>query len=155
ASALGRRGEIFQTRYKENLDSRYSELSHHVIGVVVVALGFMLVLEKAGVPAASALGTAVPILWFLGGLWVFVAGDTDAWPFQRTIADSLSDKMIVQHKILALGMMALGWAERRRRRGPGWNRVPVILFLAIAAGSGVMLQYHAREWVDPAHKAAF
>lgn len=155
AREAGYRAEIVETRFRENMDSRFSELSHHAVGVLVIFLGFILILEKARVPAGRLLGYAAPVVWIVGGIWVIVLGDPDAWPYQRTLEDSLSDKMILQHKILGAAMTVLGVAEWMRRRGRGWRHAPTVLFLIIAAASGIMLQFHFQDRVDPTHVQAW
>jgi hypothetical protein len=152
--ASGRRGELFETRYGANLASRFSELSHHAIGVMILLLSFLLLAEKSG-RGPPWLGRVIPGLWVLGGALLVLFSDPDAWPYQRSLADSLTDKMIVQHKVLALGMILLGVAEARQRKNRGWRFVPVTLFLAVAGLSGIMLQYHFPDMVDPAHLAAW
>jgi hypothetical protein len=153
--AFGVRGELFGTRYAANIDSRFSELSHHVIGVLVIVLSFLILIEKSGRAPAWWFRWGVPGIWMLGGLLVFILGDPDSWPFQRSLADSLTDKMIFQHKVLGLGMILLAIAEARTRRNKGWRYGPVTLFLAVAALSGVMLQYHFPDMVDPGHLDAW
>lgn len=155
AREMGYRAEIVETRHQQNVDSRFSELSHHAVGLLVVFLGFILILEKAQAPAGRLLGYAAPTVWVLGGLWVIVIGDPDCWPYQRTLEDSLSDKMILQHKVLGAGMIVLGIAEWMKRRGRGWRYAPTVLFLLIAAASGIMLQFHFPDRVDPTHIEAW
>jgi hypothetical protein len=151
ARALGYRAELFETRYEANLESRISEASHHLIGVLLLVISFLLIFETALKERGKALGVAVAGIWIVGGVLVLVFGDLDSWPFQRTLGDSLRDKMILQHKILGLGMIVLGVAEAARRRNKGWRYGPVTLFLAISVFSGIMLQYHFPDMVDPGH----
>lgn len=152
--SLGYRGEIFETRYETNLESRYSESSHHLIGILILIMSFLFILDLA-THGRTRLGIAVSSLWILGGVLVLVLSDIDSWPYLRSLGDSLKDKMIVQHKILGLGMVFLGVAEARRRRQKGWRYGPLTLFLAISIFSGVMLQYHFPNMVDPAHVKAW
>jgi hypothetical protein len=152
--AFGCRGELFETRYAANMASRFSELSHHAIGVMILVMSFLLVAEKSG-RSPPWLARVIPGLWILGGALLVLFSDPDAWPYQRGLADSLTDKMIVQHKILALGMIMLGIAEARQRKSKGWKYAPVTLFLAIAGLSGLMLQYHFPNMVEPAHLEAW
>jgi hypothetical protein len=149
--SFGVRGELFGTRHAANVDSRISELSHHVIGLLVILLGFLILVEKTGHVPAWWFRWGIPGIWMVGGLLVIVLGDLDSWPFQRSLADSLTDKLIFQHKVLGVGMILLAVAEARQRRNKGWRYGPVILFLAVASLSGVMLQYHFPDMVDPGH----
>jgi hypothetical protein len=153
-AAFGCRGELFETRYGANLASRFSELSHHAIGVMILLLSFLLLAEKSG-HGPRWLGRVIPALWILGGGLLVLFSDPDSWPYQRGLADSFTDKMIVQHKILAVGMIVLGIAEARARKNRGWKYAPVTLFLVVAALSGFMLQYHFPNMVDPGHLAAW
>jgi hypothetical protein len=155
ARTLGFRGELFETRFEANRESRFSEESHHLIGVLLLVISFLLIFEQALREKGAVFGMVLARLWILGGVLVFVFGDPDSWPFQRTLGDSLRDKMILQHKVLGLGMIILGMAEAARRRNKGWRYGPVTLFLAIAVFSGIMLQYHFPDMVDPAHLKAW
>lgn len=155
ARDFGLRGELFETRFAQNVESRISEESHHVIGVLLVILCFLLVGEKLEARGLSWIRIVIPGIWIVAGLLVFVLGDLDAWPYRRTLWDSLHDKMILQHKVLSVGMMLLGVAEHRRRIQRGWKYSAVTLFLAVAGLSGVLLQYHVPNMVDPAHLEAW
>jgi hypothetical protein len=152
--SLGHRGEIFETRYEANIESRISEESHHLIGVLIIAMSFLYILDLA-TRGRTFLGIVTSTLWIFGGALVLLFSDVDSWPYVRSLADSLRDKMIVQHKILGFGMVLLGVAELRRRRQKGWRYGPLTLFLAISVFSGVMLQYHFPNMVDPSHLQAW
>jgi len=155
AKSLGYRAELFETRLGANREARISEASHHVIGVLILVMSFLILLENLGKGEGAGLGRLISSLWILGGILVILFSDLDSWPFARTLWDSFKDKMILQHKILGAGMVLLGVAELRRRSRKGWRYGPVTLFLAVALFSGVMLQFHFPDMVDPGHLDAW
>lgn len=155
ARGLGLGAELFETRYEANLESRISEESHHAIGLLLLVMSGLLLFERSRGGSLPWIRSILPALWILGGAAVFVIGDPDSWPFQRSIGDSLRDKMILQHKILGLGMVLLGVAESRRERSSRWKTGATTLFLAIGVFSGIMLQFHFPNMVDPGHQVAW
>jgi hypothetical protein len=155
ARSLGYRAELFETRYAANVESRISEESHHLIGVVLILMSALLVLDLATGGRTRFTESVLPKLWMLAGAAVVIFGDLDSWPFLRSLEDSLRDKMILQHKILGLAMIFLGIAEARRGRGRRWRYGATTLFLMIGVFSGIMLQFHFPNMVDPAHLHAW
>jgi hypothetical protein len=155
ARGLGYDAELFETRYAANVESRISEESHHAIGLLLLLMSGLLIFERAvgGSPLLSR--RILPGMWFLAGTTVLLFSDLDGWPFVRSLGDSLQDKMILQHKILGLAMVCLGVAEARCDRSSPWRVGATTLFLAIGIFSGIMLQFHFPNMVDPGHLQAW
>ncbi len=125
-------------------DKRESEFNHHVAGVFVVLAGLFLLAEGSIRNRWPFVRYAWPLCFLLGGLFVLTWSDTELWPFgpQSWYFGLTRHLEVLQHKVFALILLALGVIELQRARGvlkaawSGW------VFPFLAAAGSAMLFFH-------------
>jgi putative copper resistance protein D len=135
----------------------YSEFNHHVAGALVVLIGLAELASALRWSRFTWMPTLLPAAMTVGGLFLLVWSDHEAWPIGRlTLAETFlgGDHEILQHKTYALLLLVLGLIEWRRRRGalPHWAwRIPLP---TLAVVGGLMLFLHSHGDHPAAHKIA-
>jgi putative copper resistance protein D len=125
----------------------YSEFNHHLAGSFVLLIGLAELRTALGISAFAWSRFLLPIGMLSAAAYLFVWSDHDAWPigglsFGQTFF--AGDLEIVQHKIYAVLLLAIGVVESLRRLGrikqPIWA-TPLPVF-AIIAGLLLFLHQH-------------
>lgn len=121
-------------------DIAWSEYNHHWAGLVVVAVGLLALLNRAGVRAARHWPLA-----FLGlALFLFFRSDPEAWPMGDIgFFDSLRDVEVLQHRCFVLLIVVFALFEWRVRATSWTNRPAALVFPLLCAAGGTMLLTHS------------
>jgi hypothetical protein len=128
-------------------DRQGSEFNHHLAGFFV-ALGAVFILFHDRLTKRwRAVKYVWPASFLLSGLFVLVWSDTELWPFgNRQWLDTIAnDSEVLQHKVFALLLLAVGIVEWQRTRGAlraawsGW------VFPTLAVGGSILLLFHQHE----------
>ncbi len=123
---------------------RESEFNHHLAGLLVLVAG-LLILADGSIRQRWAVARHVwPICFLASGIFLLIFSDTELWPFgSQSWYFGLTHHMeVLQHKVFAALLLALGVIELRRTRGilkakwSGW------IFPLVAAAGSLMLLFH-------------
>ncbi|MBV9812179.1 MAG: CopD family protein, partial [Acetobacteraceae bacterium] len=113
-------------------DIAWSEYNHHWAGVFVVLIGFLALLNQAGLRWAR----HWPLLFLGLAVFLFLRSDPEVWPLgEESFLDSLRDVEVVQHRFFVLITLAFGlfeWRVRARDIRAGWQ--PLVFPLVCAVG---------------------
>ncbi len=135
----------------------YSEFNHHLAG------GFVLLIGLSEVRSALALSRFVwtrfllPAAMVGAGLYLLIWSDHEAWPIGRmSLMETLwaADLEILQHKLYAVLLLAVGTIEALRHLGRirhGLWQAPLPVFAILG---GLMLFLHSHGAHPAAHKIA-
>ena len=125
----------------------YSNKMHHIFGWMVMILSGMLLVDMVSVKWGERLRRFAPLLLLVGGAYLMIFSDQDAWPlYQVRPFRPWSDKEVLMHKTYATLMLLFGlrglwqWIKEingKREKGRGKSE-------GAAAGSGEGRQLHAR-----------
>ena len=135
----------------------YSEFNHHLAGLLVILIGLSELQEGAGRSILPWTRWALPAFMLIGGVVLLAWSDHEAWPIgPLTFAQTFlgQDQEMVQHKVYALLLLAIGGLELQRRKGGlegPWWQVPLPVFALIG---GAMLFLHSHGHHPLAHKIA-
>jgi hypothetical protein len=136
-----------ETRAKLMADKEESEFNHHLAGFLV-ALGAAFILFEGRLRKKwPTVKYAWPACFLLSGLFVLVWSDTELWPFgHRLWLEAMAhNQEVLQHKIFAALLIALGVIEWQRARGvltaawSGW------VFPVLAIGGSILLLFHQHQ----------
>jgi len=138
-------------------DKRESEFNHHLAGFFVVLAGLFILAEADIRNRWPSVRYAWPLCFILSGLFVLIWSDTELWPFgPQSWYYGLSHHLeVVQHKIFAVLLLALGLLELQRARGivrarwSGW-----IFPLLTVAGSSLLFFHDHRAGMHGPHHSA-
>jgi hypothetical protein len=126
-------------------DRQESEFNHHLAGLLV-ALGAVFMLFQDHLKTRWAGVTLFwPACFLISGIFLLGWSDTQLWPFgdRPWIDEMIQNHEVLQHKIFAVLLLALGLIEWQRARGvltalwSGW------VFPAAAVGGSVLLLFHS------------
>ena len=128
-------------------DKRESEFNHHLAGFFVVLAGVFILAEGSFRERWPWVRYAWPVCFILSGLFVLVWSDTELWPFgtQSWYYGLTHHAEVLQHKVFALLLLAVGGVEfRRARKGvksawDGW------VFPVIAMIGSTMFFFHDHQ----------
>ena len=128
-------------------DKKESEFNHHLAGFFVLLAGILILFQGVLMKRWPDVKYVWPGCFLLSGLFVLVWSDTELWPFgNRQWLEALQNNPeVLQHKIFALLLLALGAIEWQRARGvlqaawSGW------VFPVVAVGGSVLLLFHHHE----------
>ena len=128
-------------------DKRESEFNHHLAGIFVVVGGIFMLFQTEFEKRWTATRYIWPASFLLAGAFLLVWSDTELWPFgHRDWLEALqNNREVLQHKIYAVLLLALGVIELLRTNGrikaawSGW-----VFPLAAVSGS-VLLLFHQHE----------
>jgi hypothetical protein len=129
---------------KIEADKRFSEFNHRFAGLFVMLAGLLTLLE----PLLAKRFSFIRYLWFLffliPGMYLFVLSDDESWPVgSQTLKYVITtNHQVLQHKIFALLLLALGIVEFLRVRKRLQSLWSVALFPALAAAGAILLLFH-------------
>ncbi|HEY4172287.1 MAG TPA: CopD family protein [Rhodopila sp.] len=121
-------------------DIAWSEYNHHWAGLIVVLVGVLGLLNRAGVRWARHWPLA-----FLGlAVFLFFRSDPETWPMGDIgFLDSFRDVEVVQHRFFVLLIVVFAFFEWRVRTAAQVNRYAVLVFPLLCAAGGTMLLTHS------------
>jgi putative copper resistance protein D len=121
-------------------DIAWSEYNHHWAGLIVVAVGLLALLNRAGVRWARHWPLA-----FLGlAVFLFLRSDPEVWPLGEIgFFDSLRDVEVLQHRFFVLLIVVFALFEWRVRATSWPNRYAPLVFPLLCAAGGTMLLTHS------------
>jgi len=119
------------------------EFNHHVGGVIVLVLAALTLIEVLENSVAKAIRLAWPVCLIVIGFYNVILSDRFAWPIEpSTLVENLSDPEVLQHKILAVMVLALGFIELLRRLQLVTSTMWLYLFYGLALLNGGILLAH-------------
>jgi putative copper resistance protein D len=121
-------------------DIAWSEYNHHWAGLIVVAVGLLALLNRAGVRAARHWPLA-----FLGlAIFLFFRSDPETWPMGDIgFFDSFRDVEVLQHRFFVLLIVVFAFFEWRVRATNWRNKAAALVFPLLCAAGGTMLLTHS------------
>jgi hypothetical protein len=126
---------------------RESEGNHHLIGLFVVLSGVFILAQDSLKKRIPAVRYAWPFCFWLSGLFVLVYSDTELWPFgpKPWIQGTITNSEVIQHKIFAVLLLAVGLVEMERARERLKAVWSVWVFPALAVTGSVLLLFHSHS----------
>lgn len=136
-------------------DKRESEFNHHFAGLLILLAGIFLLAEGSIRERWPLVRYAWPLCFLLSGLFVLVWSDTELWPFgpQSWYFGLTHHAEVLQHKVFAILLLALGVIELQRTRGAlrsvwsGW----VFPALGVIGSSMLFFHHHRAGMHGPNH----
>ena len=126
---------------------RESEFNHHLAGLLVLVAG-LLILADGSIRQRGAVARHVwPICFLASGIFLLIFSDTELWPFgsQSWYFGLTRHAEVLQHKVFAVLLLALGLVELERERGvlkAAWSDW---VFPIVAAAGSLMLFFHNHQ----------
>lgn len=123
---------------------RESEFNHHLAGFLVLVAG-LLILADGSIGQRWVIGRHVwPLCFLLSGFFLLIFSDTELWPFgeQSWYFGLTHHKEVLQHKVFAVLLLAVGAIELQRARGILKARWAGWVFPVIASAGSLMLLFH-------------
>jgi putative copper resistance protein D len=121
-------------------DIAWSEYNHHWAGLIVVAVGLLALLNRAGLRWARHWPLA-----FLGlAVFLFFRSDPETWPMGDIgFLESFRDVEVLQHRFFVLLILVFTWFEWRVR-ATNWNsKHAALVFPLLCAAGGTLLLTHS------------
>jgi putative copper resistance protein D len=121
-------------------DIAWSEYNHHWAGLIVVLVGLLALLNRAGLRIARHWPLA-----FLGlAVFLFFRSDPETWPMGDIgFLDSMRDVEVLQHRFFVLLIVVFAFFEWRVRATNWQNRYAPLVFPLLCAAGGTMLLTHS------------
>jgi putative copper resistance protein D len=121
-------------------DIAWSEYNHHWAGLIVVLVGVLALLNRAGLRWARHWPLA-----FLGlAVFLFFRSDPETWPMGDIgFWDSMRDVEVLQHRFFVLLIVVFTFFEWRVRATNWTNRHAALVFPLLCAAGGTMLLTHS------------
>jgi putative copper resistance protein D len=121
-------------------DIAWSEYNHHWAGLIVVAVGLLALLNRAGLRSAR----HWPLVFLGLGAFLFLRSDPEVWPLGDIgFFDSLRDVEVLQHRFFVLLIVVFALFEWRVRATNWTNRRAALVFPLLCAAGGTMLLTHS------------
>jgi hypothetical protein len=124
-----------------------SEANHHLAGFLVLVAG-LLILAEGNIRRRWAAARHVwPMCFLISGAFLLVFSDTELWPFaSQSWYFGLTHHMeVLQHKVFAVLLLAVGVIELQRARGILKARWSGWVFPLVAATGSVLLLFHDHQ----------
>ena len=128
-------------------DKKESEFNHHLAGFFVLLAAVFILFQSTLIRRWPAIKYVWPACFLLAGVFVLVWSDTELWPFgHRQWLEALRNNTeVLQHKVFALLLLALGVIEWQRARGALRAAWSAWVFPAVAVIGSVILIFHHHE----------
>jgi len=124
-------------------DKASSELNHHIAGLILIAIGIMVIAGNKYKELAP-VQKIWPLLFMAAGLFLAAWSDSEIWPRGDLGWTWLlhQDAEARQHKIYAILLVAIGTIEYLRSRAKLPNQWAHYAFPILAVFGGVLLFFH-------------
>ena len=124
-----------------------SESNHHLAGFLVLVAGLLILAEGSIRRRWAAARHVWPICFLISGAFLLVFSDTELWPFaSQSWYFGLTHHMeVLQHKVFAVLLLAVGVIELQRARGILKTRWSGWVFPLVAATGSVLLLFHDHQ----------
>ncbi|HEX3349057.1 MAG TPA: CopD family protein [Acetobacteraceae bacterium] len=120
-------------------DIAWSEYNHHWAGVFVVLIGFLALLNQAGLRWAR----HWPLLFLGLAVFLFLRSDPEVWPLgEEGFFVAFRDVEVVQHRFFVIITVLFGLFEWRVRTGRSRSRWAPLVFPLVGAAGGAALLTH-------------
>ncbi|HVJ52532.1 MAG TPA: CopD family protein [Aliidongia sp.] len=120
-------------------DIAWSEYNHHWAGLFVLAIGFLALLNQAGLRWAR----HWPLVFLGLAGFLFVRSDPEVWPLGDIgFFDSFRDVEVAQHRVFVLMLVVFAFFEWRVRVGGLAKTKAALVFPLITALGGLLLLTH-------------
>jgi hypothetical protein len=125
-------------------DRKGSELNHHLAGFFVIFAGVFFLAASVGPRQWSFLRYAWPLCFFLCGVFLLAYSDKELWPFgpQNWWYGLAHSREVLQHKLFAVILLALGVVELQRARGVLKSAWSSWAFPLLACFGSVLVLFH-------------
>jgi putative copper resistance protein D len=126
---------------------RESEFNHHLAGLLVLVAG-LLILADGSIRQRWAVGRHIwPICFLVSGVFLLIFSDTELWPFgeQSWYFGLTHHKEVLQHKVFAVLLLAVGVIELQRARGILKARWAGWVFPIVASTGSLLLLFHEHQ----------
>jgi copper resistance protein D len=121
-------------------DIAWSEYNHHWAGLIVVAVGLLALLNRAGLRLAR----HWPLVFLGLAVFLFLRSDPEVWPLgEEGFFDSLRDVEVLQHRFFVLLIVVFAIFEWRVRATHWNNKHAALVFPLLCAAGGAMLLTHS------------
>jgi len=124
-------------------DVAWSEYNHHWAGIMVLAMGILVFLEKT---EKAPWARHWPLLLIVLAGFLFLRSEAEGWPTgSLTLAESVRDPEFIQHKtfmVLLTGFAVFEWGARNQAMRNDWAKY---VFPLICALGGMMLLTHSHS----------
>jgi hypothetical protein len=130
--------------YKQALDKWFSELNYRIAGVFLFLTAVLVLLDRRLTRQWPALRGLWAAFLFLPGLYLFFFSDPEAWPLGEQSLGHIvrANREVLEHKIFAVILMALGTVELLRAREWVRARWAGAVFPALAGAGAFLLVFH-------------
>lgn len=95
---------LSQTNSPDEL--KYSEIMHHIFGVMVLALALWLTYQELDLPYVDRIRALGPVALMAGGVFLMIFSDFDSWPLSDI--KPVTDREVLAHKVIATMMILVG-----------------------------------------------
>jgi putative copper resistance protein D len=121
-----------------------SEFNHHLAGFLVLLAGLLILPEGITWQRWAVARHVWPICFLVSGIFLLIFSDTELWPFaSQSWYFGLTHHMeVLQHKIFAVLLLAIGVIELLRARGNLKARWSGWVFPLVASAGSLMLLFH-------------
>jgi copper resistance protein D len=126
---------------------RESEFNHHLAGLLVLVAG-LLILADGSIRQRWGVARHVwPICFLVSGMFLLIFSDTELWPFggQSWYFGLTHHKEVLQHKVFAVLLLAVGVIELQRARGILKARWAGWVFPLVASAGSLLLLFHEHQ----------
>jgi putative copper resistance protein D len=126
---------------------RESEFNHHLAGLLVLVAG-LLILADGSIRQRWGVSRHVwPICFLVSGIFLLIFSDTELWPFgsQNWYFGLTHHMEVLQHKVFAVLLLAVGVIELQRARGILKARWAGWVFPIVASAGSLLLLFHEHQ----------
>jgi len=117
-------------------DKAWSEFNHHWAGILVLAAGLLVLLERCGLPLAR----HWPLLFLALAVFVGVRSDPEGWPLGSLgFWETLRDPEVMQHRLFALLVIIFALIEWGVRTEVLTSKRAALVFPLLVAGGGTLM----------------
>ena len=139
---------------------RYSLFMHHSCGVALLAIGVLMLIDRATGRRYRGIRIGMGALWIGLGIHIVMNADPTHWPFGAGFVESFSKPAAdewVQHKLLSLIPMGLGlFLMAVPYRKPKWFQSFLLACVMGLGGLGLIIHMHEHqpgmEWIERQHQ---
>ena len=123
----------------------YSQFTHRLAGVILLVIAG-LTLWESWRPRPFPWNTVSAPAWVAFGVYLIPSSDPESWPYgPQRFMEIFADPLVLQHKLLALVVIAVGVIIGLRGAGRLPSRRLARLLAGLALFGGVMLFFHFHD----------